>query len=132
MESKAMANKRTELEARLLEEHGEVIGLVERWQSEQRAVDEVRVALADAEARLDDAVLEAAELGDRAMVARLLDIPEAQVRKMIAASRRAAKRREAETEPLSAKAEGPAKDHPGQAEALPADGARRVGAESVE
>jgi hypothetical protein len=99
MESKAMANKRTELEVRLLEEHGEVIGVVERWQSEQRAVDEVRVALAAAEARLDDAVLEAAELGDRAMVSRLLDLPEAQVRKMIAASRRAAKRREAEAQP---------------------------------
>ena len=127
-----MANKRSELETRLLEEHGQVIDVVERWQSEQRAVDEVRVSLAEAEARLDDAVLEAAELGDRAMVSRLLDLPEAQVRKMIAASRRAAKRREAETAPLSAKAEGPTQDNPGQAEALPADGAGRVGAESVE
>ena len=127
-----MANKRTELEARLLKEHGEVIGVVERWQSDQRTVDEIRASLAEAEARLDDAVLEAAELGDRAMVSRLLDLPEAQVRRMIAASRRAVKRREAETEPLSAKAEGPAKDHPGQAEVLPADGAGRVGAESVE
>lgn len=127
-----MANKRTELETRLLKEHGEVIGVVERWQSKQRTVDEIRASLAEAEARLDDAVLEAAELGDRAMVSRLLDLPEAQVRKMIAASRRAAKRREVETEPPSAKAEGPTKGNPGQAEALPADGARRVGAEGVE
>ena len=58
-----MAKKRTELETRLLKEHGRVITVVERWQSEQLAVDEVRASLAKAEARLDDAVLEAADLG---------------------------------------------------------------------
>jgi predicted nucleic acid-binding Zn ribbon protein len=79
-----MATKRTELEARLLEEHGRVISVVQRWQSEQQAVDEVRASLAEAEARLDEAVLEGAKLGDRSMVARLLDLPEAQVRKAIA------------------------------------------------
>jgi hypothetical protein len=88
-----MAKKRTELETRLLKEHGRVITVVERWQSEQLAVDEVRASLAKAEARLDDAVLEAADLGDRSMVARLLDLPEAQVRKTIAGARRAAKHR---------------------------------------
>ena len=101
-----MAKKRTELEARLLEEHERVLTVVQRWQSEQQAVDEVRSSLADAEARLDEAVLEVAELGDRSMVARLLDLPEAQVRKAIAAARRTAKRRAADgksgnTEPSS-------------------------------
>jgi hypothetical protein len=90
-----MAKKRTELEARLLEEHGRVISVVQRWQSEQQAVDEVRASLADAEARLDEAVLEGADLGDRSMVARLLDLPEAQVRKSIAGARRAVKHRKA-------------------------------------
>ena len=55
-----MAKKRTELEARLLEEHGRVISVVQRWQSEQQAVDEVRASLAEAEARLNEAVLEGA------------------------------------------------------------------------
>lgn len=91
-----MAKKRTELEARLLEEHGRVISVVQRWQSEQQAVDEVRASLAEAEARLDEAVLEGAELCDRSMVERLLDLPEAQVRKAIAGARRSAKRRVAE------------------------------------
>ena len=90
-----MAKKRTELEARLLEEHGRVISVVQRWQSEQQAVDEVRASLAEAEAQLDEAVLEGAKLGDRSMVARLLDLPEAQVRKTIAAARRAVKQRDA-------------------------------------
>jgi hypothetical protein len=70
-----------------------VISVVQRWQSEQQAVDEVRASLAEAEARLDEAVLEGADLGDRSMVARLLDLPEAQVRKTIAGARRAAKHR---------------------------------------
>lgn len=91
-----MAKKRTELEARLLEEHERVISLVQRWQSEQEAVDEVRSSLAEAEARLDEAVLEGAELGDRSMVARLLDLPETQVRRRIAAARRASSRRAAD------------------------------------
>ncbi len=91
-----MAKKRTELEARLIEEHGRVISVVQRWQSEQHAVDEARASLAVAEARLDEAVLEGAELGDRSMVARLLDLPEAQVRKAIAGARRSAKRRDAD------------------------------------
>lgn len=91
-----MAKRRTELEARLLEEHERVLTVVQRWQSEQQAVDEVRASLADAEVRLDEAVLECAGLGDPSMVARLLDLPETQVRKTIAASRRAAKRRDAE------------------------------------
>ena len=90
-----MVKRRTELEERLLEEHGRVITVVERWQSEQLAVDEVRASLAKAETRLDDAVIEAAELGDRSMVARLLDLPEAQVRKAIAKARRAVKHRKA-------------------------------------
>jgi hypothetical protein len=90
-----MVKRRTELEERLLEEHGRVITVVERWQSEQLAVDEVRASLAEAETRLDDAVIEAAELGDRSMVARLLDLPEAQVRKAIAKARRAVKHRKA-------------------------------------
>jgi hypothetical protein len=90
-----MAKKRTELEARLLEEHQRVLEVVERWQTEQRLVDEVRVSLADAEVRLEEAVLAADELGDRAMVARLLDLPAAQVRKSIASARRGAKRRSA-------------------------------------
>ena len=127
-----MARKRTELEARLLEEHGRVITVVERWQSEQHAVDEVRASLAEAEARLDDAVLEAAELGDRPMVARLLDLPEAQVRKSIAAARRAAKRREAEGAPEPGKIDGPDQgqtDSPGD---LSADRASRVGTEGLE
>lgn len=96
-----MVKRRTELETRLLEEHGRVIRVVGRWQSEQRAVDEVRASLAKAEARLDDAVIEAADLGDRSMLARLLDLPEAQVRKSIASSRRAAKQRNGETEAAS-------------------------------
>ena len=98
-----MVKKRTELETRLLEEHGRVIRVVEGWQSEQLAVDEVRASLAKAEARLDDAVLEAADVGDRSMLARLLDLPEAQVRKAITAARRAAKRRadDASTDRLS-------------------------------
>ncbi len=101
-----MAKKRTQLEARVLEEHQHVISVVQRWQSEQQAVDEVRASLAVAEAQLDAAVLEGAELGDRSMVARLLDLPEAQVRKAIAAARRAAKQRAADgqsgnTEPSS-------------------------------
>lgn len=91
-----MAKKRTELEARLLEEHGRVISVVQRWQSEQHAVDEARASLAEAEARLDEAVLEGAKLGDRSMVARLLDLPEAQIRKAIAGARRAAKGRVAD------------------------------------
>ncbi|MBP8180007.1 MAG: hypothetical protein KAZ88_03330 [Acidimicrobiia bacterium] len=91
-----MAKKRTELEARLLEEHERVLTVVQRWQSEQQAVDEVRASLAVAEARLDQAVLEGADLGDRSMVARLLDLPEAQVRKAIAEARRSAKRRSAD------------------------------------
>ena len=33
-----MAKKRTELEARLLEEHGRVISVVQRWQSEQQVL----------------------------------------------------------------------------------------------
>ncbi|MBK9558375.1 MAG: hypothetical protein IPO44_01955 [Candidatus Microthrix sp.] len=70
-----MAKKRTELEARLLEEHGRVISVVQRWQSEQQAVDEARASLAVAEARLDEAVLAGAKLGDRSMVARLLVSP---------------------------------------------------------
>jgi hypothetical protein len=41
-----MAKKRTELEARLLEEHGRVISVVQRWQSEQQAVLEGAVTLA--------------------------------------------------------------------------------------
>lgn len=90
-----MVKRRTELEERLLEEHGRVITVVERWQFEQLAVDEVRASLAKAETRLDDAVIEAAELGDRSMVARLLDLPEAQVRKAIAKARRAVKHRKA-------------------------------------
>lgn len=93
-----MAKRRTELEARLLEEHERVLTVVQRWQSEQQAVDEVRASLADAEARLDEAVLEVAELGDRSMVARLLGLPEAQVRKAMADSRRAAKKRVAEAQ----------------------------------
>lgn len=88
-----MAKRRTELEARLLEEHGRVISVVQRWQSEQHAVDEARASLAVAEARLDEAVLEGAKLGDRSMVARLLDLPEAQVRRSIADARRTAKLR---------------------------------------
>ena len=91
-----MAKKRTELEARLREEHGRVISVVQRWQSEQHAVDEARASLAEAEARLDEAVLEGAKLGDRSMVARLLDLPEAQIRKAIAGARRAAKGRVAD------------------------------------
>ena len=90
-----MVKLRTELEERLLEEHGRVITVVERWQFEQLAVDEVRASLAKAETRLDDAVIEAAELGDRSMVARLLDLPEAQVRKATAKARRAVKHRKA-------------------------------------
>ncbi len=108
-----MAKKRTELEARLLEEHGRVISVVQRWQSEQHAVDEARASLAVAEARLDEAVLAGAKLGDRSMVARLLDLPETQVRKTIAASRRAANRRiesaqlgEAATSPAAEDASG--------------------------
>jgi hypothetical protein len=101
-----MAKKRTELEARVLEEHGRVISAVERWQSEQQAVDEVRASLAEAEARLDEAVLEGAELGDRHMVARLLDLPEAQVRKAMAVARRAVKQRAAD-----AQTEGTAPSH---------------------
>ncbi len=85
-----MAKKRTELEERLLEEHERVISVVQRWQSEQLGVDEARAWLAVAEARLDQAVLEGADLGDRSMVARLLDLPEAQVRKAIAGARRSA------------------------------------------
>ena len=96
-----MATKRTELEARLLEEHGRVISVVQRWQSEQQAVDEVRASLAEAEARLDEAVLEGAKLGDRSMVARLLDLPEAQVRKSIASARRSAKHLGAANQPES-------------------------------
>lgn len=88
-----MAKRRTEMEARLLEEHERVLTVVQRWQSEQQAVDEVRSSLAEAEARLDEAVLECADLGNRSMVARLLDLPEAQVRKAIAGARRSAKRR---------------------------------------
>ena len=91
-----MSKRRTELEARLLEEHERVLTVVQRWQYEQQAVDEVRSSLADAEARLDEAVLEGAKLGDRSMVARLLDLPEAQVRKAIAGARRSAKRRDAD------------------------------------
>ena len=102
-----MGKKRTELEERLLEEHGRVITVVERWQSEQLAVDEVRASLAEAEARLDDAVLEAADLGDRSMVARLLDLPEAQVRKAIVASRRAVKQRDPAPLPGNPKPERP-------------------------
>ena len=76
-----MAKKRTELEARLLEEHGRVISVVQRWQSEQQAVDEVRASLANTEAWLDDAVLHAADLGDQPMVAWLVDLREAHTRK---------------------------------------------------
>lgn len=94
-----MAKRRTELEARLLEEHERVLTVVQRWQYEQQAVDEVRSSLADAEARLDEAVLEGAKLGDRSMVARLLDLPEAQVRRAIAGARRAVKHRDANDRP---------------------------------
>lgn len=94
-----MAKKRTELEARLLEEHGRVLSVVQRWQTEQQAVDEVRASLAVAEARLDQAVLEGAELGDRSMLARLLDLPEAQVRKAISSARRAVSRRTEDAPP---------------------------------
>jgi hypothetical protein len=108
-----MAKKRTELEARLLEEHGRVISVVQRWQSEQQAVDEVRASLAEAEARLDEAVLEGAKLGDRSMVARLLDLPEAQVRKAIAAARRAVKQRDAVRQSGDPKPERPSEMDPG-------------------
>lgn len=127
-----MAKKRTELEARLIEEHGRVISVVERWQSEQHAVDEVRALLAEAEARLDDAVLEAAELGDRPMVARLLDLPEARVRKSIAAARRAAKRREAAGAPEQGRIDAPDRGQTDSAGDLSADGAGRVGGEGVQ
>ena len=127
-----MAKKRTELEARLLEEHRQVISVVERWQSEQHAVDEVRASLAEAEARVDDAVLEAAELGDRPMVARLLDLPEAQVRKSIASARRAAKRREAGATPGQGKIDAPDQSQSGGSGGLSADGTGRVSAEGVE
>lgn len=79
-----------------------MIGVVERWQSEQNAVDEVRASLAKAETRLDEAVLEAAGLGDRALVARLLDLPEAYVRKTISAARRGEKLRNSEVRPPNA------------------------------
>ena len=108
-----MPKKRTELEARLLEEHGRVISVVQRWQSEQQAVDEVRASLAEAEARLNEAVLEGAKLGDRSMVARLLDLPEAQVRKAIAAARRAAKQRVAARQSGNPKAERASEMDPG-------------------
>lgn len=107
-----MTKKRTELETRLLAEHGRVISVVERWQSEQLAVDEVRASLADAEARLDDAVLEAANLGDRSMVARLLELPEAQVRKAITGARRAAKQRGTDDQPDATASSAPAEDVP--------------------
>lgn len=108
-----MAKRRTELETRLLEEHGRVITVVERWQSEQHAVDEVRASLAAAEAQLDEAVLEAAELGDRSMVARLLDLPEAQVRKSIVSARRASKRRIEDAQTDGTASSPPAEDVPG-------------------
>ena len=123
-----MAKKRTELEARLLEEHERVLTVVQRWQSEQQAVDEVRSSLADAEVRLDEAVLECAGLGDPSMVARLLDVPEAQVRKAIAASRRAVRRRDAG----DLLAEAPAKRH-SEMPATPTAGQDgRVGTDDVE
>ena len=118
----AMAKRRTELEARLLEEHERVLRVVQRWQSEQQAVDEVRASLADAEARLDEAVLEGAMLGDRSMVARLLDLPEAQVRKAIAAARRAVKQRAANGQ--SGNAEPPSPSRPDSA--LDASGSSNV------
>ena len=99
-----MSKRRTELEARLLEEHERVLTVVQRWQYEQQAVDEVRSSLADAEARLDEAVLDGAKLGDRSMVARLLDLPEAQVRKAIAGARRAVKQRDAASQASTPKA----------------------------
>ena len=117
-----MAKKRTELEARLLEEHGRVISVVQRWQSEQQAVDEVRASLAEAEARLDEAVLEGAKLGDRSMVARLLDLPENQIRKTIAAARRAVKQRDAESQSGSAEPPSPPRPDP----AVDASGAGNV------
>lgn len=127
-----MAKKRTELEARLIEEHGRVINVVQRWQSEQQAVDEARVSLAVAESRLDQAVLECADLGDRSLVARLLDLPEAQVRKAIAASRRAAKRRDAD-DPLASQTPEAPTERDSELSATPtADRAGRVGADGVE
>ncbi len=127
-----MAKKRTELEARLLEEHGHVISVVGRWQSEQHTVDEARASLAVAEARLDEAVLESADLGDRSMVARLLDLPESQVRKAIAASRRAAKRREADGQLGSERADAPAMTGSETSVTPTVDRASKLGAEGVE
>ena len=107
-----MAKKRTELEARLLEEHERVLSVVQWWQSEQQAVDEVRASLTVAEARLDEAVLEGADLGDRSMVARLLDVPEAQVRKAIAAARRSVKQRSADGQSGNAEPPSPSRPDP--------------------
>lgn len=115
-----MAKKRTELEARLLEQHGHVISVVGRWQSEQHAVDEARASLAVAEARLDEAVLEGADLGDRSMVARLLDLTEAQVRKAIAGARRAAKQRDADRQPTGSEPP-PSRSEPAVTSGSPAD-----------
>ena len=107
-----MAKKRTELEARLLEEHGRVISVVQRWQSEQHAVDKARASLAVAEARLDEAVLEGAKLGDRSMVARLLDLPEAQVRRAIVGARRSVKQRDADGQSGNAALPSPSRPNP--------------------
>ena len=66
-----MAKKRTELEARLLEEHGRVLSVVQRWQTEQQAVDEVRASLAVAEAQVRKAISSAR----RAVSRRTEDAP---------------------------------------------------------
>ncbi len=116
-----MAKKRNELEARLLEEHGRVLSVVQRWQTEQQAVDEVRASLAVAEARLDQAVLEGAELGDRSMLARLLDLPEAQVRKAVASARRKAKHRNADVQSSTTEAGSPTRLNPSRAPSAQGD-----------